>query len=166
MFISLSAFRLLMNIFAHFSRCPFNLDVRPREVRAYEGKAITLQCQNQGPQKFEWKDCRWTRESDGATCFFKSKKMTSNSSDLEVLQFCNGSLDSSKIEFTGLKSPHTTCGIKFKSIFKEDESFWRCNIDYYDNLIPGDCTAGRRRFTRVGGIQDMYYYCNLNTATL
>ena len=125
------------------------MKLRPTKIDAYEGKEITLDCQNEGSEKFRWNECRWTRESDEATCFFESK-IAGNSSSSEVYQVCNGSLDSSKIEFIGFESPHTICGIKFRSLFKPDEGRWRCNIDYYDVPNIGYCTAKRAIFAKVG----------------
>ena len=130
------------------SRCPFDLKLRPTKVNAYQGKEITLECQNEGTEKFRWKDCRWTRENDYASCFFQSK-LTGNLSSLDVYQVCNGSLDSSKIEFIGFASPSTICGIKFKSLFKEDEGRWSCHMDYYDIPAIGDCTARQEIYVKV-----------------
>ena len=125
------------------------MELRPKEINAFEGKEITLRCQNKGSEKFGWTDCRWTREKDGTICFFKAQKITGDPSSLEVFQVCNGSLHSRKIEFFGFDSPRTICGIKFKSLLKEDESRWSCNMDYHDIPNVGYCTAKRRIFTRV-----------------
>ena len=124
----------------------------PTKINAFEGKEITLACQNEGSEKFRWNECRWTRESDDATCFFESK-ITGSSSSSEVYQVCNGSLDSSKIEFIGFKSPRTICGIKFRTLFKQDEGRWRCNMDYYDVPSVGYCTAKRAIYAKVGNKQ-------------
>ena len=138
----------LIELLTFCRRCPFDLELRPREINAYEGKEITLTCQNEGPEKFGWTDCRWTRERDDTICFFKSK-MTEDQSSLDVFQVCNGSLHSRKIEFIGFNSPRTICGIKFKSLLKEDESRWRCNVDYHDIPNIGYCTAKRAIYTKV-----------------
>ena len=130
------------------STCPFDLELRPTKIDAYEGKEITLDCQNEGSEKFRWKECRWTREHDYATCLFQSK-LSGDPDTLEAYQVCNGSLDSSKIEFIGFNSTRSICGIKFKSLFKEDEGRWSCHMDYYDIPAIGDCTARQEIYVKV-----------------
>ena len=131
----------------------FEIDKHSPDQVLNEGQNIALFCQIGGfavdPAYHDWKKCRWSRDSDGATCLYTYKKTDNGWVDEE---FCDPLLEDS--EFFGsddLNKENRICGINVPSADQLDNGNWTCKIEQCQLVIHGGCgaTAGNENIVEA-----------------
>ena len=124
----------------------FSIDDHTPDQVVNEGQTITLMCRVKTDLidgNDDWKTCRWSRGSDGATCLYEYKKVQDSiiHHHWEIEQFCEPSM--ADVEYFG-SDPNVEnhiCGINIPSADQLDNSDWRCVIEECKMVAFGGCSA-------------------------
>ena len=111
-----------------------------------EGQKITLSCRVKTDLidgNDDWKTCRWTRMSDGATCLYGYKKVQDSiiHSHWEIEEFCEPSMTDAEYFGSDPNVENHICGINIPEADQLDNSDWKCTIEECKMVALGGCAA-------------------------
>merc|ERR1712168_435137 len=124
----------------------FHIDDHTPDQVVTEGQQITLSCRVKSDLidgSANWKTCRWSRLSDGATCLFEYKEVTNGigANEMEIESFCDQKI--ADVEYFG-SDPNVEnhiCGMDKPSADQDDNSDWKCTIEECKLPSIGGCSA-------------------------
>ena len=115
-------------------------DHTPDQVLS-EGQKLTLSCRVKSDLidgNDDWKTCRWTRISDGASCLFEYKK---ENGEWKIEEFCEKKLDDVVYFGSDPNLENHICGIDKMGATQDDSSDWKCTIEECKLPPLGGCSA-------------------------
>ena len=124
----------------------FEIDDHTPDQVLNEGQTLTLECRvktNLIDGNDDWKTCRWTRMSDGATCLYDYKKVQDSiiNSHWEIEEFCEPSMSDATYFGSDPNVENHICGIQFAAADQADNSNWKCTLEECKNVAFGGCSS-------------------------
>ena len=124
----------------------FEIDKHAEDQVVKEGRVITLFCHVYTNaldviNNHNWKKCRWSRHSDGATCLYTYNQTdSSDKNSWGIDEFCDPLIETT--DFFGAGDPNKEnrlCGIHVPSADRLDNGNWTCALEECKKGISGGC---------------------------
>ena len=124
----------------------FHIDDHTPDQVLNEGQTLTLECRVKSDLidgNDDWKTCRWTRASDGATCLYEYKKVQDSiiNSHWEIEEFCEPGMSDAIYFGSDPNVENHICGIEFLAADQTDNGDWKCTIEECKMWEFGGCSA-------------------------
>ena len=124
----------------------FEIDEHTPDQVLNEGQTLTLECRVKTDLidgNDDWKTCRWTRSSDGATCLYEYKKVQDSiiNSHWEIEEFCEQGLSDAVYFGSDPNIENHICGVQFLSADQQDSGDWKCTLEECKNVAFGGCAS-------------------------
>ena len=124
----------------------FDIDDHTPDQVLNEGQTLTLECRVKTDLidgNDDWKTCRWTRASDGATCLYEYKKVQDSiiNSHWEIEEFCEPGMSDAVYFGSDPNVENHICGIEFLSADQMDSGDWKCTLEECKTVAFGGCSA-------------------------
>ena len=119
----------------------FKIDDHTPDQVLNEGQTITLYCHvktNLIDGNDNWKTCRWTRNTDGATCLYNYQK-NKDDDNWAIDEFCEPSLADSEFFGSDPNIENHICGINVPSADQMDNGKWKCALEECKTAMFGGC---------------------------
>ena len=124
----------------------FEIDEHTPDQVLNEGQTLTLECRVKTDLidgNDDWKTCRWSRASDGATCLYEYKKVQDSiiNSHWEIEEFCEQGLSDAVYFGSDPNKENHICGVQFMSADQQDNGDWKCSLEECKNVAFGGCSS-------------------------
>ena len=124
----------------------FEIDDHTPDQVLNEGQTLTLECRVKTDLidgNDDWKTCRWTRASDGATCLYEYKKVQDSiiNSHWEIEEFCEPGLSDAVYFGSDPNVENHICGVEILSADQMDSTDWKCTLEECKLWELGGCSA-------------------------